>query len=74
MTEKQKTDYEAGYEAGYKAKEQEDRLRFADLHSHGSEPQKIAAAWVKQRGTAYPKALIEESAFINGYLIAKQEK
>lgn len=60
--------------AGYEAKEIEDRLRFADLHAHGSEPQQIAAAWVKQRGTAHPLALIEEAAFINGYLIAKQEK
>lgn len=60
--------------AGYEAKEREDRLKLAELHSYGSEPQQIAAAWVKQRGSTHQLALIEESAFINGYLIAKQEK
>lgn len=70
----QKMELERAYKEGYQAKELEDRLRFADLHSHGSEPQRIAAAWVKQRGSTHPLALIEEAAFINGYLIAKQEK
>jgi|DEB0MinimDraft_4_1074332.scaffolds.fasta_scaffold67662_2 hypothetical protein len=70
----QQMELERAYKAGYRAKAQEERLRLADLHSHGSEVQEIAAAWVKQRGSTYPLAFIEESAFINGYLIAKKEK
>jgi hypothetical protein len=37
----QKMELERAYKAGYQAKEAEERLRFADLHSHGSEPQQI---------------------------------
>jgi len=53
--------------AGYKARETAEKLELAEKYSHGSPLQKIAAEYVKQRGTTGPMAAYEENRFIDGY-------
>lgn len=68
-----KTEYEKGFEAGYKSRKKDEQLEFASSYSHGSEVQKIAAEYVKKRGTSESLAPYEENRFIDGYLFALKQ-
>jgi hypothetical protein len=57
--------------AGYRAHEKKEKLKLAELYSHGSEVQQIAAQYVKQRGTTGPMAAYAENRFIDGYQAAR---
>lgn len=58
---------------GYKARQLHEKQEFANSYSHGSEVQKIAAEYVKKRGTADNLALYEENRFIDGYTFALKQ-
>lgn len=59
--------------AGYEARQLDEKQEFASAYSHGSEVQKIAAEYVKKRGTAENLAFYEENRFIDGYLFALKQ-
>lgn len=61
---------EQAYRDGYRARQLHEKQEFATSYSHGSEVQKIAAEYVKKRGTAANLAPYEENRFIDGYLFA----
>lgn len=61
---------ELAYRDGYRARQLHEKQEFATSYSHGSEVQKIAAEYVKKRGTAANLAPYEENRFIDGYLFA----
>lgn len=64
---------EQAYRDGYRARQLHEKQEFATSYSHGSEVQKIAAEYVKKRGTAANLAPYEENRFIDGYLFALRQ-
>ena len=58
---------------GYRARQLQEKQEFATAYSHGSEIQKIAAEYVKKRGTAENLAAYEENRFIDVYLFALKQ-
>ena len=64
---------ELAYKDGYRARQFHEKQEFANSYSHGSEVQKIAAEYVKKRGTAENLAFYEENRFIDGYLFALKQ-
>jgi len=64
---------ERAYRDGYRARQLHEKQEFATAYSHGSEVQKIAAEYVKKRGTAENLAPYEENRFIDGYLFALKQ-
>lgn len=68
-----KTEYERGFEDGYESRKKDEQLEFSSSYSHGSEVQKIAAEYVKKRGTSENLAPYEENRFIDGYLFALKQ-
>lgn len=64
---------ELAYKDGYRARQLHEKQEFATSYSHGSEVQKIAAEYVKKRGTAENLAPYEENRFMDGYLFALKQ-
>ena len=64
---------ELAYKDGYRARQLHEKQEFATSYSHGSEVQKIAAEYVKKRGTSENLAPYEENRFIDGYLFALKQ-
>lgn len=64
---------ELAYRDGYRARQLHEKQEFATSYSHGSEVQKIAAEYVKKRGTSENLAPYEENRFIDGYLFALKQ-
>ena len=64
---------ELAYKDGYRARQLHEKQEFASSYSHGSEVQKIAAEYVKKRGTSENLAPYEENRFIDGYLFALKQ-
>ena len=64
---------ELAYKDGYRARQLHEKQEFASSYSHGSEVQKIAAEYVKKRGTSENLAAYEENRFIDGYMFALKQ-
>jgi hypothetical protein len=62
-----------GFLAGYQAAKKEERLKLAELYSHGSDVQKIASAYFKSKGITGALLPYAENRFIDGYLAAKEK-
>jgi hypothetical protein len=58
--------------AGYQAAQKQERLKLADLYSHGSDVQKIASTYLKNKGIEGPLLAYAENRFIDGYQAAKE--
>jgi hypothetical protein len=61
-----------GFLAGYQAAKKEERLKLAELYSHGSDVQKIASAYFKSKGITGALLPYAENRFIDGYLAAQE--
>ncbi len=61
-----------GYVAGYQAAKKKERLKLAELYSHGSDVQKIASAYFKSKGITGALLPYAENRFIDGYLAAQE--
>jgi hypothetical protein len=58
--------------AGYKAAQEHAQLKNAAAYSHGSDVQKIASEYLKNKGIDGALLPYAENRFIDGYLVAKE--